>query len=220
MKKGTCIVVGAGPGLGLAVARRFGKEGHPVALLGRRLEPLEAQLEALREANVHARAFSADASDPGSLIHGLEHAQTALGKAGILIYNAAALRKTGHVLEERFENLVEDFKVNVAGALVATQQVYPVMKQQGHGTILLTGGALAVDPMPLYASLAIGKAGLRNLAFSLAKEMEPQGIHVATVTICGFIQAGTRFDPDRIAEEYWRLHAQPVGTWNHESVYE
>ncbi|MDY7233251.1 SDR family NAD(P)-dependent oxidoreductase [Hyalangium rubrum] len=220
MNKGACIVVGAGPGLGLAVAKRFGKEGYPVALLGRRVEPLEEHVKDLREAGIHARAFSADASDPGSLIHGMEKAETALGAPEVLIYNAAALRKTGSIIEERFEELVGDFKVNVAGALVAAQQAYPAMTHRRRGTILLTGGSLAIDPMPLFASLAIGKAGIRNLALSLAKELEPQGIHVATVTIAGFIKPGTKFDPDLIADEYWRLHAQPVGTWNHELVYQ
>jgi NAD(P)-dependent dehydrogenase (short-subunit alcohol dehydrogenase family) len=70
--------------------------------------------------------------------------------------------------------------------------------------------------MPQLASLAIGKAGIRSLALSLAKELAPEGIHVATVTICGFIQSGTAFAPDRLADRYLALHEQPRERWESE----
>ena len=95
------------------------------------------------------------------------------------------------------------------------------MREAGRGTILLTGGGLALDPtgwLPA-ASLAVGKAGLRSLAQTLHKELAPEGIHVATVTIAGQIQPGTAFDPDLIADRFWHLHAQPVGHFDWESVF-
>jgi short-subunit dehydrogenase len=93
------------------------------------------------------------------------------------------------------------------------------MKSEKRGTILLTGGGLALHPHPKYSSMAVGKAGIRNLAFSLAAELEPAGIHVATVTISGIVRPGTPFDPDKIAEVYWRLHVQSPGSFQTEIVF-
>ena len=90
------------------------------------------------------------------------------------------------------------------------------MRERGEGTILFTGGGLALQPYPDFASLAIGKAGIRSLTFSLAQEVADDGIHVGTVTICGFIRAGTKFDPDTIAESYWELHSEDRRSWSHE----
>ena len=96
------------------------------------------------------------------------------------------------------------------------------MRAAGRGTLLFTGGGLALYPEygAGVSSLAAGKAGLRAFAFALAKELAPEGIHVATVTIAGTVKPGTAFDPDRIAEEYWALHAQPADSWSVERVFD
>jgi len=112
-----------------------------------------------------------------------------------------------------------DFRINVVSALICIQQVLPWTRNSKQGTFLLTGGGLALNPRPEYASLAMGKASLRNLCFSLAAELEPAGIHVATVTVTGFVQPGTYFDPALIAEKYWDLHSELVGAWEHKIVY-
>jgi NAD(P)-dependent dehydrogenase (short-subunit alcohol dehydrogenase family) len=93
------------------------------------------------------------------------------------------------------------------------------MRAKQSGTVLFTGGGLALEPFVEFASLSIGKAGLRSLALSFAKELAPDGIHVGTVTIAGMIKAGTHFDPDAIAEHFWELHAQPRGAWETERVF-
>jgi len=93
------------------------------------------------------------------------------------------------------------------------------MRAAGSGTIIFTGGGLALDPMSQFASVGIGKAALRNLAQSLAKELKPEGIHVATVTICGMVKAGTHFDPAKIAERFIELHQQPAGSFEAEVLY-
>lgn len=85
--------------------------------------------------------------------------------------------------------------------------------------MLFTGGGLALNPWPQAAALAVGKAGLRNLVYSLAAEMEPLGIHAATVTIVGMVQPGTEFDPERIADVFWQLHAEPRGKWQREIIF-
>ena len=91
------------------------------------------------------------------------------------------------------------------------------MARAGHGTILLTGGM--PEPLPDVTSLSLGKAGVRALAGLLARAYEPLGIHVATITVAGAVAPGTAFDPDEIAEEYWRLHRQRVGSWEREVLY-
>ena len=93
------------------------------------------------------------------------------------------------------------------------------MRAAGRGTMVLTGGGLAHEPMAGATALSIGKAGLRSLTFCLAQELAPEGIHVATVTVCGRVEPGTHFDPDRIADEYWKLHTEPAAAWTTEVTY-
>jgi short-subunit dehydrogenase len=219
MSNKVCAVVGAGPGLGAAIARRFGREGYHLALLARRLESLEEQTQAFKSSGIEAEAFQADASEPSSLENAFQRVQQQLGNPEVLVYNAAAL-KPGRLKDLTSEDLVQDFKVNLVGAMVAVQQVVAGMREQKRGTILLTGGGLALEPSPQYVSLSIGKAAIRNFCFSLAKELERDGIHVATVTIAGFIRPGTKFAPDAIADTYWQLHSQEKAAWQREIVYQ
>lgn len=94
------------------------------------------------------------------------------------------------------------------------------MKVLKQGSILFTGGGLALEPEPHASSLAIGKAAIRNLAFGLYKELAPFHIHVETVTICGYVQEKTRFSPGNISESFFHLHQQPEGQWDRELIYQ
>lgn len=218
MKK-VCTIVGFGPGVSLSIARRFAREGFTMALIARKAEKLQKFADELGQEGNGAYAFSADASDFDSLIRTFRQIHHQINPTDVLVYNVAVPREANPSLLDP-EKMIQDFRVNVAGALVAAQQVIPHMKTQRKGTILLTGGGLALHPHPKYSSLAVGKAGIRNLAFSLAAELEPAGIHVATVTIAGIVKPGTPFDPDRIADEYWRLYAQPHGDFEQEVFFE
>lgn len=102
--------------------------------------------------------------------------------------------------------LAADLAVGVVGALAAAQAVLPAMRARGRGTLLFTGGGAAFGPSTQVATLAVQKAALRNLVLSLAEELEPEGLRVGTVTVAGWIQPGTAFDPDRIADVYWAMH--------------
>ncbi|MCB0214170.1 MAG: SDR family NAD(P)-dependent oxidoreductase [Anaerolineae bacterium] len=218
MSKKICVVVGVGPGIGLAVAKRFGREGFDLALIARRAEALAQYVADLEASGLTARAFSADAADFDTLVQAFDQIKEQLGPPTVLVYNAALIKpETPSALP--VDNLMMTFRVSVAAALVCAQQVIPEMKAQKSGTILFTGGGLALSPHPQYSSLAASKAALRNLTYSLGAELEADGIQVATVTIAGFVQPGTHFDPDRIAEEYWRLHSQPPGEREREFVY-
>jgi short-subunit dehydrogenase len=217
MKK-VCTIVGVGPGVSLSVARRFAREGFTLALVARRAEKIQNYADELGQEGNGAYAFSADASDFNSLTKVFRQIHHEINPTDVLIYNVAVPREgTPSVMDA--EKMIQDFRVNVAGALLAAQQVIPHMKSEKRGTILLTGGGLALHPHPKYSSMAVGKAGIRNLAFSLAAELEPAGIHVATVTISGIVRPGTPFDPDKIAEVYWRLHVQSPGSFQTEIVF-
>jgi len=218
MTQPTITIVGAGPGVGLAVARRFAREGFRVALVARRPDALAEYTAELARAGYEAHGFAADAGDEASLRKAFADIKEKLGGSRVLVYNAAVL-KMAPPSQVRVEDFVHEFRINVAGALVSAQAVLDDMKAAGAGTILLTGGGFALSPMAQFASLAVGKASIRNLAGSLAGEFEPLGIHVATVTICGIVKAGTHFDPDQIAEAYWTLHAQEAGKWEREIIY-
>lgn len=219
MSNPVCAIVGVGSGVSLAVARRFGREGFALALLARRAEAVEAHAADLSSAGLVARSFAADAADKAAMQRAFAQIRDQMGEPDILVYNAAVLRQ-GQPSELDSEVLVQDFWVNVVGALLCAQQVIPAMRARQRGTILFTGGGLALQPMAQYASLSMGKAALRNLCYSLGQELEPHNIQVATVTIAGFVQPGTHFDPDRIADAFWNLHAQPSDQRKREFVYQ
>jgi short-subunit dehydrogenase len=204
--------------MGLAIARRFGREGFTLGLVARRAEALTGYAAELQQEGIDAAGFTANAGLTETLKEAFEQIKAQLGPPEVLVYNVAAITP-GVPSQLPVEGLLANFTVNVAGALVAAQQVIPDMRAEGRGTILFTGGGLAFNPFPQAASLAIGKAGLRNLCYSLGEELEPEGIHVAIVTIAGTVKVGTFFDPARIAEKYWQLHSQPAGQWEREIIY-
>jgi len=213
----SCAIVGMGPGVSLAVARRFGREGFSIAMLARRPEALEEHGRSLSAAGVTARAYAADAADPASLVGALGRVEADAGPIDVLVYNAAVMH-TSPLLQMSADELVGTFRVNVAGALTAAQAVIPGMRAAGRGTILLTGGGFAMEPKPARAALGIGKAGIRNLGFSLHAECKPAGIHVAVVTIWGVVGSAPQFEPGRIAESYWQLHLQAPEQFEREVV--
>lgn len=215
--KPVCTIVGAGPGIGLSVAKRFAKGGFRIALIARRMDKLQEYKTELTRQGADAHIFNGDAGDFESLIQAFNNISSTLGDTHVLVYNAA-VRRSSLPSECSPARLLDDFKVNVGGALQSAQLIIPAMKEAKKGTILFTGGGLALEPLPQFASTAIGKAGIRSLAHTLYGELLTQGVHVATVTICGIVKPGTKFDPDLIAEEYWKLHQQPLGKWEKEKI--
>ncbi len=217
-RKGVCVVVGAGPGIGQAVARRFGRAGYAIGLVARRKESLDGFVGGLADAGITAQAFPADAEHAPSLVDALMKAHNELGPVDVLVYNAAVLKR-GSPFDIGVEQLVREFRVNVGGALVCAQQVVPVMKALRAGTLLFTGGGLALDPWPAMASLAVGKAGIKNLAISLHKDLKEHGIRVATVTVDGLVKPGAgALDPAAIADVFFALHEQPATSGEVERV--
>ncbi|NJD31768.1 MAG: SDR family NAD(P)-dependent oxidoreductase [Gammaproteobacteria bacterium] len=205
------VIVGIGPGIGLAIAERFASAGHRVVGLGRKPRKVAGSLAGLRERGLKVETKTADAGDFAKLRSAIAAVERDAGPIEVLVYNAhRASLAPPSVLKP--EDALDDFRVNVAGALVAAQAVLPGMRQRGRGTILFTGGGLALDPTGWLdaSSLAIGKAGLRSLAFTLNKELGPAGVYVGTVTIAGMIMPGTSLAPEKLAEVFWEMHQSPA----------
>jgi NAD(P)-dependent dehydrogenase (short-subunit alcohol dehydrogenase family) len=207
------IVIGAGPGIGTAVALRLAREGLPVAVLARSRATVDGALAALGDDTL---GLTADVTDEAALRAALDEAVARFGVPEVLVYNAALIQSDS-VGELTAAEHLEAWAVNVVGAITAVAQLGPAMARAGRGTILLTGGM--PEPLPEVTSLSLGKAGVRALTELLARAYEPAGVHVATVTVGGAVAPGSAFDPDEIAEEYWRLHAQPAGSWEREVLY-
>ncbi len=207
MSDKVCVVVGVGPGIGLAVARRFGREGYRLALLARQETALNQYVSELQSLGLTAQGFQADSADFAGLAATFATISQQLGQPSVLVYNAAIIQP-GMPSSLSPDQLLKEFTVDVAGALVCAQQVIPAMRQQKAGTILLTGGGLSLQPAAFVSALSIGKAGIRSLAYSLGEELAADNIQVATITVCGTVTPGTFYDPDRIADSYWELHNQ------------
>jgi NAD(P)-dependent dehydrogenase (short-subunit alcohol dehydrogenase family) len=210
------IVIGAGPGIGTSVAQRFAREGLPVCVLARSRRTVDAALSALGDAPVEALGLTVDVTDEAALRAALDEAVGRFGVPEVLVYNAALIQSD--VLGElTARQQLDAWAINVVGAITAIAHLGPAMTEAGKGTILITGGM--PEPIPEVTSLSLGKAGVRALTELLARAYEPAGVHVATVTVAGAVAPGSAFDPDDIAEEYWRLHVQSAGSWEREVLY-
>lgn len=209
-------MIGAGPGIGVAVARRFAAEGLPVGLVARSSATLDAAARALEPSGVQVASAAADSTDELALRAALDAIAAELGPPDVLVYNAALIR-TDVAGELSVREHQEAWAVNVVGALTAAGHLLPGMAERGTGTFIVTGGM--PEPKPALVSLSLGKAGGRALVALLATQHGPSGVHVATVTVAGPVAPGTAFDPDLVAEHYWQLHTQPRDAWVREVVH-
>jgi short-subunit dehydrogenase len=212
-----CAIVGMGRGVSLGAAKQFASAGYAIAMVARDpklLHDLESELNASGAA---ARGIAADAADEIALRRAFAAIRD-FGTVEVLVYNASASHAALPGALTTADALA-DFRVNVLGALISAQEVIPAMRAARRGTILFTGGGLALQPSAQLASLSVGKAAIRSLALAFAEELEPAGIHVATITICGFVEPGARFDPQLIGEKFLEIHRQPAGEWQRELVY-
>ena len=216
---GSVIVVGAGPGLGVALARRFGREGLPVGLVGRRQSALDDLAEELAAEKIEAHVAAADVTDSAALRQALETLAERAGPPDVLIYNAAAASAPGAPSEVPVEVLMSVLEAGLGGLATAVQWALPAMRERGSGTILVTGSGIAVNPWVEAAALSVGKAAQRQFTHALHREVIDEGVQVVTVTIHGMLQQGGRFDPQVIAEEFWAVHARPRAEWTWELAY-
>ncbi len=207
-------IVGVGPGLGRALALRFARGGHRIALLARREEslgPVQAELGAAGHAS---RRFSCDAGDETSVREAFDRVRDELGAPDVLVYNAAAFQ-LGGVLDLSTRDFEQAWRANCLGGFLSARAVLPAMLERGRGTILFSGATASLRGSARFGGVAVGKFGLRALAQSMARELGPKGIHVAHVVIDGQIDTprvraafverdpNSFLNPLAIAETYW-----------------
>ena len=207
------LVIGAGPGLGSAIAHRFAQGGYHLTLLARHTDGLAKLASDLADAGAAADTVTADASDPQGLRATLTSLYASAGAPGVLACNASMLTP-GSLLSSNVARLRQAYDVDVVGAIVATQVAAPAMRAAGGGTILFTGGGWAGHPGPAWGTVSLGKTALRSSAATMpGAGLAGDGIRVASITIAGQIQPGTPFSPDPIAEKYWSV-VQSEGSWH------
>lgn len=223
MSKPVCAVVGVGPGNGSAIARRFAAQGYAVALLARhgdRLADLERELDG-------ARAYSCDATDAGQVKETFARIEREMGPVNVLVHNAGS----GHF--KNFDDTTPadfeaDWKINALGLLLTGQAVVPQMRRQGCGAIVVIGATASLTGNAGFAPFAAAKSAQRSLAQSMARHLDPEGIHVAYVIIDAVVDMPrTRkmmpdkpddffAKPEHIAETVWFLSQQPKSAWTFE----
>ena len=210
----TVAVVGAGPGMGLAIARTFGSHGFDVALLSRSQDNLDTHAATLTTEGINAKGFAADVLDTGSLTGALEAAAEHFGGIDVLEYSPGG-PDPKFVTPSRLTVADVDLQMRylLYGAIAATGVVLPAMRRAGTGTLLFTTGAGSVDPTPMLGDINTAGAALRSWVLNLHKELEPEGIQAAHVAIGAWIgdrapEGTPSASADQISPLYWDLHIE------------
>lgn len=208
------MIIGAGPGIGQASARKFGREGWSIVLSGRNEERLAGLVKDLESEGIAAHAVLADATDPDALRTAVAEASHLVGGLSAVHYNAAVVRQQDLFSMTDVE-VASDLTINVAGGLYAIRAAVAEFGTRG-GTILVTGGGLASAPHADWASLGVGKAALRNVVQGLAGPLAERGIRIAIATVATLVSPGSA-EADGVADTLWRLATGSSAEW--EAIY-
>lgn len=216
------LIVGAGRGLSASLARLFADEGMAVGLAARNPDKLDALGD-----EIGGKTYACDASDPAAVDRLFEGFGADIGVPDIVVYNPSA-RERGPLLDLDRDKVRDALLVTCYGGFLVAQQAARRMVEKGGGSIFFTGASASVKGYPRSASFAMGKFGLRGLAQSMAREFQPQNIHVAHFVIDGGILQGPddarakdrgedgMLHPDEIAKTYLHIHRQHRSAWTWE----
>jgi NAD(P)-dependent dehydrogenase (short-subunit alcohol dehydrogenase family) len=229
----SALVVGVGhtEGVGAAVARRFAREGFDVTVFGRNKAKLDTALESLRAINRSARAEVGDVTDETTIRKLVAECDRPDAPLEVAVFNAGGNWPKAY-LDMDVEFVTEMWRVNALAGFIFSKAAVTAMLPRERGTIIFTGASGSMRGKANFGGFAQGKAALRALAQSCAREFGPKGLHVAHVVIDGAVD-GNRINsllpdlkgklgddgllrPEGIAENYWHIHTQPRSAWTHE----
>ncbi|MGW3690432.1 SDR family NAD(P)-dependent oxidoreductase [Streptomyces sp. NPDC005125] len=212
----TLAIVGAGPGMGLAIARTFGARGFNVALLARTPKKLDDLVAQLETEGITAAAFRADVLDRPSLTTALDAARAHFGSIDVLEYSPAPHSPVpGFTMaapsEVTVDNLQPQIEYTFYGAVTAARTVLPAMREAGAGTLLFTTGGGSIHPNPMMGNVNAAGGALRNWVRNLHNELSGSGIYAAHIAINTWLGEGgpegiPSATPEQIAPLYWDLH--------------
>ncbi len=213
------LITGVGPGLGASLARRFAREGFAIALVARHSTFIDDLAREIANAGGNAIALVADVSRPAEVRSAVERVRAELGKISVLLHNASASVGDG-LLGTTPEDFESSWRIATLGGFVCAKEIAPDMIALGEGTMIFTGATSSVRGGG-WLAFSSAKFALRGLVQSLARELWPQGVHVAHVVVDGIIgPAGVavaggepKLDPDHMAEAYWHLSRQRPTAW-------
>lgn len=210
----TIAIVGAGPGLGFSIAKRFGAEGFDVALIARDRDKLDSLVDGLGDRGVTAAGFTADITSPAVLTSALRAAEERFGSVDVLEFSpapaGAAAASLAPVAASKLtvDSVRPQIEYYLYGGITAIQAVLPAMLARGSGTLLVTTGASSGPVVhPPFGNIAAASGALRNWVLNLNVELAPTGVYAAHVAIAAWISSGgPAANPDTIAETHWELH--------------
>lgn len=211
----TIAIVGAGPGLGLALARQFGLNGYSAALIARNPHRLADLVEILSRDGIEAAGFTADATDSQALRMALDDAKGHFGAIDVLEYSPYSSGPGAMVnpLDVTIENLRPAIDSLLFGSVTAVQAVLPAMRRAGNGTILITAGIGSINPVPYFGTLNAAQAAARNWTLNLRNQLVDTGVYVAHVAVGLMIgddapDGYPHMSADEIAKVYWQMHLE------------
>lgn len=229
--KGVALVIGAGDATGGAIARRFAREGLFTCVTRRHLDKLQPLVDRIHAEGGRAQGYGSDARKEEEVVALVEAIEAEHGPIEVLVFNIGA-NAPSPVLEETARRYFKIWEMACLAGFLNGREVARRMVARGRGTILFTGATASLRGRANFAAFAGAKHALRALAQSMARELGPQGVHVAHVVIDGAIDTefiATQFpetyklkdrdgilNPEHIAENFWQIHRQPRSAWTHE----
>jgi len=225
------IVIGAGDALGGAIAKRFAREGFEAVIVRRHADQLEPLAQAIRAEGGKAHPFGVDARQEDQMVDLFERVETEIAPIEAVVFNIGA-NVNFPIAETTSRVFMKVWEMACFSGFLAGREAARRMTPRGRGTIIFTGATASVRGGKGFAAFASAKHGLRALSQSMARELGPQGVHVAHTIIDGAIDTAwiaenfpARYalkdqdgilNPDHIADAYWMLHAQPRDAWTYE----
>ncbi|MEQ8799511.1 MAG: SDR family oxidoreductase [Salinisphaeraceae bacterium] len=225
------IVIGAGDATGSAIARRFARENYAAVVTRRRREALDSLVETIEAEGGRVHAFGCDARDENAMTELFSNVEAQIGDIEVVVFNIGA--NVRYPITETTERVYRKvWEMAALGGFLAGREAAKAMLPRNRGTIIFTGATASVRGGSGFSAFSGAKFALRALAQSMARELGPQGIHVAHPIIDGAIdtdfirenfpdryaqkERGGILDPDHIAQQYWQIHRQPRDCWTHE----